>query len=193
MNELDKKFEKKRRQFISDVFSLDWRRFGRIVARETGKRLGGVLSKCTTGLFWGCHPFLLAITKHCRKMGQIRPPQRSYKKAIRSNPTQSLATSGRFARKSIRSDLSRFGRWHTTLYNMVSILIRDAVFNLKVKLGFHKRSHDLFTFILFLDLKERLRHIGRIDLSPGELTSRESIFGRNDLIPKWLYDKPRRT
>ena len=67
---------------------------------------------------------------------------------------------------------------------MVNILIRDAVFNLNVKLRFHKRSHYLFYVYSFLDLKERQKHIGRIDVSPGELTTGESTFGRNDLIPK---------
>ena len=142
MNELDKKFEKKRSQILSDFFSPDGAAFVGSFRVSLGRDWVGVVSKCTMGLFWGCHPFLL---ENGSKRGPI--------KQFEATPTQSLVTSGRFARKSIRPDLSHFIRWNTTLYNMVNILIRDAVFNLNVKLGFHKRSHYLFYVYSFSRLK----------------------------------------
>ena len=44
-------------------------------------------------------------------------------------------------------------------------------------------GHCLFTLILFFEVKERQIRIGRMDLSPGDLPSGESTFGRNDLVP----------
>ena len=170
MNELDKKFEKKRSQILSDVFSPDGAAFVGSFRESLGREWVGVVSKCTMGLFWGCHPFLL---ENGSKRGPI--------KQLEATPTQSLATSGRFARKSIRPDLSHFIRWNTALYNMVNILIRDAVFNLNVKLGFHKRSHYLFYVYSRLKRTTKTHRANRLK------------SGRNDLIAKWPFDKPRRT
>ena len=67
MNELDKKFEKKRSQILSTVFSPDGAAFVGSFRESLGRDWVGVVSKCTMGLFWGCHPF-------SRKMGQKEVP-----------------------------------------------------------------------------------------------------------------------
>ena len=63
-----------------------------------------------------------------------------------------------FLPKAFAQDLSRFARSHTTLYNMVNLLLRDVML---VNLRFHMCSHCLSMLIPFLRLKE---NIGRIDL-----------------------------
>jgi len=63
-----------------------------------------------------------------------------------------------FRQKGFAWDLSRFAQSHTTLYNMVNLLLRDVIL---VNLGFHMCSHCLSMLIPFLRLKE---HIERIDL-----------------------------
>ena len=81
-----------------------WRHFCRIVSRKPGKRLGRCCIQMHYGTVLGMPSFLL---KNGSKRGPI--------KQFEATPTQSLATSGRFARKSIRPDLSHFALWHTTL------------------------------------------------------------------------------
>ena len=44
-------------------------------------------------------------------------------------------------------------------------------------------SHCLPAVIPFFEVKERQIRIGRMDLSPRDLPSGESTFGRNDLVP----------
>ena len=63
-----------------------------------------------------------------------------------------------FRPKAFAQDLSPFARSHTTLYNMVKLLLRDIIL---VNLGFHMCSHCLSMLIPFLRVK---KHIGRIDL-----------------------------
>ena len=104
MNELDKKFERKRSQFFSDVFILNWRRFCRMFPRETGKRLSQCGIQMQYGTVLGVPSLFIGSYKALQENGSKRGPIKQFE----ATPTQSLATSGRFARKSIRPDLSHF-------------------------------------------------------------------------------------
>ena len=101
MNGLGRKFERKRSQFFSDVFILDWRRF---CPRETGKRLGQCGIQMQYGTVLVVPSLFNGYYKALQKNGSKRGPIKQFE----ATPTQSLATPGRFARKSIRPDLSHF-------------------------------------------------------------------------------------
>ena len=60
-----------------------------------------------------------------------------------------------------RQGLSLFARRHTTLYNMVNILLRGVVL---VNLGFHMCNHFLSMHIPCFRLREQQIHFGGIDL-----------------------------
>ena len=104
MNGLRKKFERKRSQFFSDVFILDWRRFCRMFPRETGKRLGRCAIHMQYGTVLRVPSLFIGYYKALQENGSKSGPIKEFE----ATPTQSLATSGRFARKSIRPDLSHF-------------------------------------------------------------------------------------
>ena len=75
-----------------------------------------------------------------------------------------------------RSPGLRFARWHTTLYNMVNLLLRDVIL---VNLGFNMYSHCLSMLNPFFSSLENDKY------SSGESTySGPTPIGRNDPIPK---------
>ena len=75
----------------------------------------------------------------------------------------------------VRQDISRFAWCHTTLYNMVNLLLRGVVL---VNLGFHMCSQCLSMLIPFTNTHRANQ------LRLGELPSGESTLGQNDPIPR---------
>ena len=109
-------------------------------------------------------------------------------KTVRLWPLQSLTNCGRFARKrllgftSIRqAPDSPDDTWHTTLYKMVNLLLRDVVL---VNLGFHMCSHCLSMLVPFFQANEttnahQQEHITRSEQLPCACVtafSRISLF-----------------
>lgn len=180
MNGLRKKFERKRSQFFSDVFILDWRRFCRMFPRETGKRLGRCAIHMQYGTVLRVPSLFIGYYKALQENGSKSGPIKEFE----ATPTQSLATSGRFARKSIRPDLSHFALWHTTLCWRLAYL-SEIMFKLRLDSKYVITAY----LSLFLFQVQRTTKTHRAN----RLKSGRTNVRWNDLIPKWPLDKPRRT
>ena len=97
-------------------------------------------------------------------------------KEFEATPTQSLATSGRFARKSIRPDLSHFALWHTTLCWRLAYL-SEIMFKLRLDSKYVITAY----LSLFLFQAQRTTKTHRAN----RLKSGRTNVRWNDLIPKW--------